>query len=69
MNPIRLKGLTPDEFERLCLELVQKSFHAAGTRCGGISDPDQGVDIEATIVLGWGTFFDMLTCQRMGDVL
>lgn len=49
MNPIRLKGLTPDEFERLCLELVQKSFHATGTRCGGISDPDQGVDIEATI--------------------
>jgi hypothetical protein len=49
MNPIRLKGLTPDEFERLCLELTQKSFHASGMRRGGISDPDQGVDIEATI--------------------
>lgn len=49
MNPIRLKGLTPDEFERLCLELVQKSFHASSMRRGGISDPDQGVDIEATI--------------------
>ena len=49
MNPIRLKGLTPDEFERLCLELVQKAFHATGMRRGGISDPDQGVDIEATI--------------------
>lgn len=48
MNPVRLKGLTPDEFERLCLELVQKSFHVAGGRRGGISDPDQGVDIEAT---------------------
>ena len=26
MNPTRLKGLTPDEFERLCLELAQKSL-------------------------------------------
>lgn len=49
MNPIRLKSLTPDEFERLCLELVQKSFHATGMRRGSISDPDQRVDIEATI--------------------
>lgn len=48
MNPVRLKGLTPDEFERLCLVLVQKSFQASGARRGGISDPDQGIDIEAT---------------------
>jgi hypothetical protein len=49
MNPIRLKGLTPDEFERLCLELVQKSFHTTAMRRGGISDSDQGIDIEATL--------------------
>lgn len=49
MNPVRLKGLTPDEFERLCLELVRRSLQAHGARRGEISDPDQGIDIEATI--------------------
>ena len=52
MNPVRLKGLTPDEFERLCLELVNKSLQLAGRRCGAISDPDQGIDIEATSKAG-----------------
>ncbi|MBW2739925.1 MAG: TIR domain-containing protein [Deltaproteobacteria bacterium] len=50
MNPIRLKGLTPDEFERLCLELVTRCLKAENaTRRGGISDPDQGIDIEVMI--------------------
>lgn len=50
MNPIRLKGLTPDEFERLCLELVTRSLKAENaTRRGGVSDPDQGIDIEVMI--------------------
>ncbi len=53
VDPVRLKGLTPDEFERLCLEIVRR---LPGTdnvmRRGGISDPDQGIDIEALVGAG-----------------
>ena len=50
MNPTRLQGFTPDEFERLCLELSQQVLGAESVaRRGGISDPDQGIDIEATV--------------------
>jgi hypothetical protein len=48
MNPVRLRGYTPDEFERICLELALRTLGATNvTRRGGISDPDQGIDIEA----------------------
>ena len=50
MNPVRLRGYTPDEFERICLELARRALGAADTtRRGGISDPDQGIDIEAKL--------------------
>jgi len=48
MNPVRLRGYTPDEFERVCLELARRALSATdASRRGGISDPDQGIDIEA----------------------
>lgn len=50
MNPMRLRGYTPDEFERICLELAHRALSATdATRRGGISDPDQGIDIEAKL--------------------
>lgn len=50
MNPVRLRGYTPDEFERLCLEIARRALGATeATRRGGISDPDQGIDIEVQL--------------------
>lgn len=49
IDPTRLKGFTPDEFERICLNLVKRIIPADQViRRGGITDPDQGIDIEAT---------------------
>jgi hypothetical protein len=48
MDPIRLRGYTPDEFERICLELARNALGSSeAIRRGVISHPDQGIDIEA----------------------
>jgi TIR domain/NB-ARC domain len=48
MDPIRLRGYTPDEFERICVQLARQALGTSeAMRRGGISDPDQGIDIEA----------------------
>ncbi|HSH93227.1 MAG TPA: hypothetical protein VK968_03710, partial [Roseimicrobium sp.] len=56
INPQRLQGLTPDEFERLCLAGLNNKYGAGKRpfrRRGELTHPDQGVDIEGETRVGW----------------
>ena len=60
MDPTRLRGYTPDEFERICLELARQALGSSvAMRRGGISDPHQGIDIEAK----WGLQVIGIQCK------